>query len=228
MSHTNQEKNMSEFAKTTRNKVKRLPKRGHYDKETIYHLIDQAIMCYVAFVQDGQPFIIPTLHARQGDNILLHGSRASRMMRHLEAGNSVCINITMVDGLVLARAVFHHSMNYRSVVLFGKGQLVPDEEKMAGLELFTERIMPGRWDDARQPNKQELKATTIISIPIESASAKVRVGPPGDDDEDYDLPIWAGVVPITQQVGTPQPDPLLRDGVPLPDYIADYVKEHGG
>lgn len=219
---------MSDFAKTTLNQVKRIPKRGAYDKETIYHLIDQSIICYVAFVQDGQPFIIPTLHARQGDNILLHGSSASRMMRHLAAGNQVCINITMVDGIVLARSVFHHSMNYRSVVLFGKGQLVSDEEKMAGLQLFTDRIMPGRWDDARQPNKQEMKATTIVSIPIESASAKVRVGPPGDDDEDYALPIWAGVVPITQQAGTPQPDPLLRDGIPLPDYIADYVKEHGG
>ncbi len=218
---------MSDFAKTTLNQVKRIPKRGAYDKETIYNLVDQSVICYVAFVKDGQPLIIPTLHARQGDNILLHGSSASRMMRHLAAGNPVSINITMVDGIVLARSVFHHSMNYRSVVLFGKGQLVPDEEKMAALQLFTDRIMPGRWDDARQPNAQEMKATTIISIPIESASAKVRVGPPGDDDEDYALPIWAGVVPITQQIGTPIPDPLLRDGIPLPDYIADYVKNNG-
>ena len=219
---------MSGFAKTTRNQVKRIPKRGQYDKETIYNIIDNALICHVGFVQDSQPFVIPTLHARQGDNLLLHGARSSRMIKHLQVGNPVCITITLVDGLVLARSVFHHSVNYRSVVLFGQGHLVPDEEKMEGLELFTERIMPGRWDDARQPNAQELKATSIVSIPIESASAKVRIGPPGDDDEDYELPIWAGVVPIREQVGTPQADPKLRDGIPVPDYIINYVKERGG
>jgi nitroimidazol reductase NimA-like FMN-containing flavoprotein (pyridoxamine 5'-phosphate oxidase superfamily) len=215
---------MSDFTKTTRNQVKRIPKRGHYDKETIYDIIDQALICHVSFVVEGQPFVIPTLHARQGDNLLLHGARTSRMIKHLQAGQAACINITLVDGLVLARSVFHHSINYRSVVLFGKGHLVADEDKMEALELFTERIMPGRWDDARQPNPQEFKATSVVAIPMESASAKVRVGPPGDDEEDYELPIWAGVVPLRQQVGTPQADPLLRDGIPLPDYITSYVK----
>ena len=219
---------MSDFPKTKRNQVKRIPKRGKYDKETIYDIMDQGLICHVGFVQDGQPFVIPTLHARDGDNLLLHGASTSRMMKHFAAGNPACVTITLVDGLVLARSTFHHSVNYRSVVVFGSGYLVSDEGKMAALERFTERIMPGRWDDARQPNAQELKATSVIAIPMESASAKIRVGGPVDDDEDYELPVWAGVVPLSEQVGTPQVDPLSRNDVPLPDYISNYVTERGG
>jgi nitroimidazol reductase NimA-like FMN-containing flavoprotein (pyridoxamine 5'-phosphate oxidase superfamily) len=212
------------FERTRRNRVVRLPERGHYDRESVYGIIDEAMLCHVGFVQDGQPFVIPTLHARLGDRLLLHGATTSRMLKHLQAGNPVCTTMTITDGLVLARSVFHHSINYRSVVLFGQGALIADpDEKMAALAAFTERLMPGRWDDAREPNRKEFKATSVVAIPIDSASAKVRVGPPKDDEEDLGLPVWAGVVPIRQVVGEPQAAPDLRDGVPVPAYITEYV-----
>jgi nitroimidazol reductase NimA-like FMN-containing flavoprotein (pyridoxamine 5'-phosphate oxidase superfamily) len=215
---------LSEFDITPINRLRRIPERGIYDKETIYQIIDDALICHVGLVQDGRPFVIPTLHARRDDEILLHGATTSRLIRHAQAGNQLCLTFTHVDGIVLARSVFHHSINYRSVVLFGQGQLVQgDQANMDALEQFTERLLPGRWDDARSPNAKELKATSIVAISIESASAKVRSGEPGDDEEDYALPHWAGVLPVRQEVGSPEPDGRLADDTPLPDYIADYI-----
>jgi hypothetical protein len=214
---------MTEFIKTERNQVRRLPKRGAYDKAAIYQIVDEALICHVGFVEEGHPFVLPTIHARLDDTLILHGAKASRMLKHIEAGHPVCVTVTLVDGLVLARSVFHHSINYRSAVLFGTGSVIEDEaEKRRALEAVTEHIMPGRWADARQPNPQELKATTVVKIPIESASAKIRVGPPGDEEEDYALPIWAGVLPIVQQTLPPIADPSLADGIPLPDYVVNY------
>ena len=215
------------FEKSARNRVRRIPDRGQYNKDEIYPIVDQAMICHVGIVQDRQPFVIPTLHARRGDEILLHGASTSRLMKHVEAGEPVCITITHTDGIVLARSVFHHSINYRSAVLFGTGYLVTETDaKAAALKSFTERIMPGRWDDARQPTPNELKATSVVAVTIDSASAKVRVGPPGDDEEDYALPIWAGVVPLTQGVDAPVADPRLTDGIEVPGYISEYVQSN--
>lgn len=218
---------MSQFEVTKQNRVSRVPDRGRYDTETIYKIIDEALICHVGLVQNDQPVVIPTLHARNGNSILLHGATKSRLITYAESGKNICVTITLVDGLVLARSVFNHSMNYRSVVLFGRGEPVPDADKMACLKHFTDRLLPGRWDDARQPNEQELKATTIVSIPIELASAKIRVGPPQDETDDYDLPVWAGVLPIKQQLLSPQNDPHLNDTIAVPDYILDYVNSGG-
>lgn len=216
----------SEYAKTPRNQVKRLRERGHYDVATIYPIIDEALICHVGFVLDEQPFVIPTIHARVGDTILLHGAKASRMLRHLEAGGSVCITCTLIDGIVLARSVFHHSMNYRSAVVFGQGQPITDEEeRLQALEAFTERLMAGRWADVRPPNKVEMKQTTVVAVPIESASAKMRIGPPKDDEEDYDLPVWAGVLPLAIQPGAPIADARLRDDIAVPAYINSYRRD---
>ncbi len=217
---------MAEFQQTGRNRVRRHPERGAYDEETIYGIIDEALICHVAFLQDAEPFVVPTLHARHEQSILLHGASSSRLMRHLESGHPVCLAFSLVDGLVMARSVFNHSINYRSVVLFGRGQKVESEaEKMAALEQFTERIMPGRWADARQPTALELKATSVAKVPIELASAKIRQGPPMDDEADMGLPVWAGVVPIRQLTGAPIPDPQQPDDRPLPDYIRRYVQD---
>jgi nitroimidazol reductase NimA-like FMN-containing flavoprotein (pyridoxamine 5'-phosphate oxidase superfamily) len=214
------------FPKTARNKVKRLPERGHYDAATIYPIVDAALICHVGFALEGQPYIIPTLHARQGDTILLHGAKGSRLLRHIQAGGQVCITITLVDGIVLARSVFHHSINYRSAVLFGKGAVIVDEQaKFQALEAFTERLIPGRWHDARPPNALELKQTTIVAVSIESASAKLRTGPPGDEADDLDLPVWAGILPLRQIAGAPLADSQLKPGVELPDYIRDFDRE---
>ncbi len=216
------------FAKTKRNRVVRMPERGHYDKESVYGIIDEALLCHVGFAPEGQPFVIPTLHARQGDNLLLHGATTSRLLKHVQAGHPVCVTITLVDGLVLARSVFHHSINYRSVVLFGQGALISDpEEKMSALAAFTERIMPGRWADAREPNRKEFKATSVVAIPIASASAKIRVGPPKDDEEDLTMSTWAGIVPIRQVADAPLAAPDLTPGIAVPDYIAEYVASKG-
>ena len=211
------------YPKTARNKVKRLPERGHYDAATIYPIVDAALICHVGFALDGQPYVIPTLHARRDDTILLHGAKGSRLLRHIQSGGEVCITITLIDGIVLARSVFHHSINYRSVVLFGKGAVIADDQlRLQALEAFTERLIPGRWQDARLPNALELKQTTIVAVPIASASAKLRTGPPGDEDDDLDLPVWAGILPIRQIAGAPVADPQLKPGVELPDYIRDF------
>ena len=217
---------MSEqFPVTNLNRIKRVPQRADYEKEGVYAVVDAALICHVGMVNDdGQPIVIPTIHARQGDNILLHGATTSRMLNYIGAGKPLCITITHLDGLVLARSVFHHSMNYRSAVLYGRGKLLTDpEEKMAALEIFTEKLIPGRWADARQPNKTETKATHIVSVPIDLASAKVRVGPPGDDEEDYALDVWAGVLPMRTVFGALEADDRLKDGVSIPDYLRDYA-----
>jgi nitroimidazol reductase NimA-like FMN-containing flavoprotein (pyridoxamine 5'-phosphate oxidase superfamily) len=216
--------NMSIFPTTPRNQVKRLAERGQYDKAVIYPIVDEAFICHIGFVMEDQPFVIPTIHARQDDTILFHGAKASRLLKHIQAGNPLCVTVTLLDGLVMARSVFHHSMNYRSAVLYGHGHLVEaGSEKMEALRLVSEAIMPGRWDDARQPTRKEMNATTVVAMPIESASAKIRTGPPGDDEEDYALRVWAGVVPLRQQIGTPLADPVLTDGINMPDYMADFV-----
>lgn len=214
---------MSEFPRTERNQIKRLPARGQYDKDTIYRILDEALVCHVGFIQDDQPVVIPTLYARRDDRLILHGARASRMLKSIQAGHPICVTVTLVDGLVVARSVFHHSINYRSVVVFGRGALIEsDAEKLQALEGLTERILRGRWRDARKPTRQELDATTVVSITIESASAKVRTGPPIDDEEDYQLPVWAGVLPLRQQAFVPINDPRLGRDIPVPDYITDY------
>lgn len=215
---------MSEFQKTPRNKVKRIPKRGHYDHETIFGILDAGFLCHVGFVVEGQPFVIPTAYGRDGDKIYLHGSSKSRMMMSLNEGLSVCLTVTHLDGLVLARSAFHHSMNYRSAVIFGKAHLVEGEEKDRALFLISESILKGRWDEVRGPNPQELKATTVLCVTIETASAKVRTGPPGDEEEDYALPIWAGVLPMRMVPGEPEADPLLREGIPMAGSVAHLAK----
>ncbi len=211
---------MTEFTRSKRNQVRRQPARGAYDKATIYPIVDEALICHVGLVEAGQPVVIPTLHARRDDEILLHGATTSRLMQYAASGAPLCITVTHVDGLVLARSVFHHSANYRSAVLFGRGTLVAEEaEKMAALAAFTEKLIPGRWDDARLPNAVELKATTVVAVTIDEASAKIRTGPPKDDAEDYALDVWAGVVPLTVQRSTPEADPQLRADIPLPVYL---------
>jgi len=211
---------LASFEKTKLNTVKRMPNRGQYDKETIYPILDAAPICHVGFVQEGQPFVIPTIHARQGDSIFLHGAKASRMLKHIASGEPVCVTVTHVDGLVMARSVFHHSINYRSATIFGRGQSIEDEaEKLNALAVVTEHLMPGRWADARQPTALELNATTVVEIFIESASAKIRNGPPSDDEEDYALPVWAGVLPLATQWLTPVNDEKLREGIALPPYL---------
>ena len=206
---------------TPRTKLRRLPKRGHHDRDTIDAILDAGLIAHMGFAIDDQPYVIPTLHARIGDEVLIHGSAASRALRHLAAGAPLCLTVTLIDGLVLARSAFHHSVNYRSVVLLGSARLIEsDEEKTRALEAFTERLVPGRWDSIRWPTKQELKGTKVLGLPIDEASAKVRVGPPGDDDEDYAMDAWAGVVPLATAYGEPESDPLLRDGIEVPDHIA--------
>ncbi len=207
-----------------RSKINRLPSRGYYDKETINQIIDEALYCHVSFVHRNQPYIIPTIHARMGDSIVLHGAKGSRLLKHIAEGNEICIAITLMDGLVLARSVFHHSMNYRSVVIFGKGKLLENKVvKLEALKTITEHLIPGRWEDARKPNEKELNATTVVSIDIDEASAKIRTGPPKDDDEDYNLPVWAGVIPILQKFDSPENDPMLNEDIVLPNYIREKI-----
>ncbi len=215
---------MAQFDLTAKNRVRRVPKRGAYDKETIYEIVDRALIGHVGFVEEGEPFVIPTLIARQGDRVLLHGAASSRLMRHVESGASLCITVTHVDALVLARSVFHHSINYRSAVLFGSGQLIVDREaKMGALRRFTDQVLPGRWQDARQPNEVELKATAVAAVAIDLASAKVRSGPPVDEADDYALPVWAGLLPLVQRFSDPIPDEDLEAGIPMPDYIDELI-----
>lgn len=190
-----------------RTTVKRIPKRGHYDRETINAILDEAIICHVGFAVEGQPYVIPTGFARVDDVIYIHGSAASRMLRELSKGVDVCVTVTILDGLVLARSAFHHSMNYRSVVILGKAELVTDEtEKMAALEALTDHFVPERWKDVRPPTELEMKATSVLRLPLTEASAKIRSGPPVDDDADHELDVWAGVVPISLVKGEPIQD----------------------
>ena len=206
-------------------RVRRLPERGHYDGATIYEIIDEALFCHVGFVDGGQPFVIPTIHVRIGDHLYLHGSPASRMLRVLAQGAPACVSITLLDGLVLARSAFHHSMNYRSVVFRACGAVVDDpEEKQRVFEALVEHIIPGRSQDARMPNEKEVRTTWLLRFPIEEASAKIRTGPPSDDDADYELPIWAGVIPLSLAVGTPVDDGRVPAEVELPTYAMWYAR----
>jgi nitroimidazol reductase NimA-like FMN-containing flavoprotein (pyridoxamine 5'-phosphate oxidase superfamily) len=217
---------MTNFPTTERNRVKRLPKRGYYDRDTIYMILDEAFLCHVGFVENKQPFVLPINFARVNDTIFLHGAKTSRMLKHIEAGKPVCIEATIVDGLVLARSVFHHSVNFRSVVLFGTGRTIEDEqEKISALKAITEHLLPGRWSEARLPDRKELNATQVVAIEIEEASAKIRTGPPGDDEEDYALPVWAGVLPLQETPLSPIRDERLAPDVSLPDYIAQYSRK---
>ena len=210
-------------APSDRTRVRRVPQRGTYERESVEAILDEALICHVGFVHEGQPVVIPTLHARLKDRLYLHGSAASRMLRTLEKGVPVCVTATLVDGLVLARSAFHHSVNYRSVVVFGQATAVePEEERLQALELFTEKLVPGRWADVRPPTRQELKGTKVLSLPLDEASAKVRTGPPIDEDEDYGLPVWAGVLPLATEVSHPQPDPRLDPEVETPGYVAGW------
>jgi nitroimidazol reductase NimA-like FMN-containing flavoprotein (pyridoxamine 5'-phosphate oxidase superfamily) len=205
---------------SAKTKLRRLPKRGHHDRATIDAILDEGLVAHMGFVHDGHPVVIPTLHARLGDEVIVHGSSASRALRGLADGGEMCLTVTLIDGLVLARSAFHHSVNYRSVVLFGAARLLETaEEKTAALEAFTERLVPGRWDHIRWPSAKELKATKVLALPIDEASAKVREGAPGDDDEDYALDTWAGVIPLAVQTGAPVADPLLRDGIGVPEHV---------
>ena len=220
---------MPDFPKTDPNTVRRLANRGHYDKATIYPIIDEALICQVGFVQDQQPFVIPMIHARLNDTLYLHGATANRLLNHIEAGNPLCISITLLDGIVFARSVFHHSMNYRSVALFGKGEVLEgDDEKLRALEVISNHIVRGRWKDARLPNQREMDTTTVVAVQIESASAKIRTGPPNDNPEDYELPVWAGVLPLRETPLPPVPDPKLPDGIGIPDYVLTFDRSVKG
>ena len=198
---------------TERSTVKRLPARGVYDRPVIHQILDAGLVCHLGFVVEGQPFVIPTTYVRVGETIYVHGSPASRMLQSLERGIAACLTVTLIDGLVLARSAFHHSINYRSVVVFGTAALVSEpEEKTRALKALTDHLIPGRWQEIRQPSAQELKRTLVLAIPIDEASAKIRVGPPIDDEEDYELDVWAGVIPLKMTAENPIPDAKIVKG----------------
>ncbi|MCI0491119.1 MAG: pyridoxamine 5'-phosphate oxidase family protein [Blastocatellia bacterium] len=216
---------MTTFTPTGRSKLRRLPTRGYTDRETIYKILDEGLLCHIGFAVDGQPYVIPTSYARAEDTLYVHGSAASRMLKELQKGVPACVTVTLLDGLVLARSVFHHSMNYRSVVAFGRAALITDaDKKIEALRAITEHIISGRWADARTPNEKELNQTSVLEFSIEEASAKIRTGPPLDDEEDYALPVWAGVVPLELNALAPIRDPRLSDGMAPPTYAAEYQR----
>ena len=211
---------------TARTRVVREAHRGVYERAAAYEILDEGFICHVGFVMEGQPFVIPTGYGRSGDNLYIHGSAASRMLRNLNKGIPVCITVTLLDGLVLARSIFNHSMNYRSVVVLGTAVAVLDaKEKLEALELLSEHILPGRWAESRQPNERELKQTLVLRLPIEEFSAKVRQGPPIDDEEDYAFPTWAGVIPLQVVPGAPINDPRLDPKTPVPVYAREYSRK---
>jgi hypothetical protein len=207
-------------------RLRRKRERGDYDRAMIEAILDEALIAHVGIADEhGQPFVIPTLHARRGDLVYLHGSTAGRTLRALREGAPVCLTVSLLDGLVLARAVMHHSANYRSVMLLGRARVVEDEqEKLAALEAIVEHIVPGRWAEARRPSENELKATAVLALPLEEASAKIRTGPPVDDEDDYALPVWAGVIPFAREARTPEADPRLSAGIAVPDAAARYAR----
>ncbi len=211
---------------TERTRVVREPHRGSHHRDDIYKILDEGFVCHVGFSVDAQPYVIPTMFARVRDDIYFHGSAASRMLRNLSAGLAVCVTITLVDGLVLARSVFNHSMNYRSVVALGNALLIDQpEEKLAALRAFTEKILPGRWNEARQPSEKELKATSILRLPLTEVSAKMRVGPVEDDAPDYELKVWAGVIPLRLAAGAPVRDERCDRSIPVPHYVENYTRQ---
>ncbi|BAB76436.1 pyridoxamine 5'-phosphate oxidase family protein [Anabaena sp. FACHB-709] len=216
-------------APSQRTTVKRVPKRANYESETIYQILDEGLVCQVGFVVDGQPVVIPTAYGRIGDTLYIHGSPASRMLKTLQQGLDVCVTVTLIDGLVLARSAFHHSMNYRSVVVFGKATLVEDaEQKLAALKAFTEHVILGRWEEVRSPNRHELAGTIVLSLPLTEASAKVRTGEPIDDEADYQIPVWAGQIPLKLTAATPINDSRLDSSIELPVYVNNYTRPQKG
>jgi hypothetical protein len=218
---------MADFIPTERTQVHRLPKRGVYEREKVYRILDEGLVCHVGFVADGKPVVIPTGYGRKGDTLYIHGSTASRMFRALGVGADLCVTVTLLDGLVLARSAFHHSMNYRSVVIFGKATVLEDPAaKMEALRAFAEHVARGRWQEIRPPSEKELQATTVLAIPLEEASAKVRTGPPLDDEEDYALPVWAGVLPLELRPAPPIPDDRLPKQIAVPEYVLTYTRNH--
>jgi nitroimidazol reductase NimA-like FMN-containing flavoprotein (pyridoxamine 5'-phosphate oxidase superfamily) len=216
---------MTTYNKTDRTTLRRLPARGFYDRDLVYKILDEGFICHVGFVVDIQPIVIPTGYGRIGDQLYIHGSQVSRMLRTLKTGVAACVTVTLVDGLVLARSAFHHSINYRSVVIFGNAKLVDDaQEKLAALLAFSEHVIRGRWNDVREPTEQELKATTVLVLPLDEVSAKVRTGPPIDDEADYELPVWAGVIPLRVVAEQPIPDPRLPSEISAPEYVLNYER----
>ena len=217
---------MDKLPQTARTTLKRLPQRGNYDRELINRILDEGFICHVGFVVNDEPFVIPTGYARVDDKLFIHGSQASRMLRALEKGIDLCVTVTLIDGLVLARSAFHHSMNYRSVVVFGRAALVEERaEKMSALLALSEHMIPGRWADVREPNERELQLTTVLSLPLTEASAKVRTGPPLDDEEDYQMEVWAGVIPLRLIAEAPLDDPRLAAEIAAPDYARRYDRK---
>jgi uncharacterized protein len=214
------------YTPTQRTRLVREADRAVYDREAAYRILDEGFLCHVGFVADGQPFVIPTSYGRQDDSLYIHGSAASRMLRQMKEAVPVCITVTLLDGLVLARSIFNHSMNYRSVVILGRATLVGNPgEKIEALRLLSEHIIPGRWTDSRQPNERELKATSVLRVPIEEFSAKVRTGPVIDDEEDYSFPTWAGVVPLEIRAGAPIDDSRLDPALAVPAYARHYTRK---
>jgi nitroimidazol reductase NimA-like FMN-containing flavoprotein (pyridoxamine 5'-phosphate oxidase superfamily) len=217
---------MADFTPTSRTTLKRLPRRGTYEREAINNILDEGLVCHVGFIHEGHPFVIPTAYGRAGDKLYLHGAKASRMMSLLRGGAQVCVTVTLLDGLVLARSAFHHSMNYRSVVIFGVVSEVDDlTEKTEAMRCFSEHIVRGRWAEVRPPSEAELNGTTVLSLPLEEASAKVRTGPPLDDEDDYQLPVWAGVLQMKTVAGELTPDPRLQNGIKTPTYLQGYRRD---
>jgi nitroimidazol reductase NimA-like FMN-containing flavoprotein (pyridoxamine 5'-phosphate oxidase superfamily) len=214
---------MKEFEPTPNTTLKRLPERGSFDRAMVYSILDEAFICHVGFAVEGRPFVIPTSFVRVEDRLFIHGSAASRMLRSLSEGTSVCVTVTLIDGLVLARSAFHHSINYRSLVILGVATAVTgSDQKFAALKAFTEHVIPGRWAHVRQPNDQELKATTVLSLPLAEVSAKIRTGGPKDDEEDYAIPVWAGELPLRLLPATPLSDAKAWVEYPVPDYVSNY------
>lgn len=214
---------MEQLPQTPRTTLKRLPKRGSHERDVINGILDEGFICHVGFSIEGQPFVIPTGYARVEDQLFIHGSQASRMLRRLSEGVDVCVTVTLVDGLVLARSAFHHSMNYRSVVIFGRATLVEGRaEKGAALLALSEHMIPHRWPEVREPTEAELRQTTVLSVPIDEASAKIRTGPPLDDEEDYALNVWAGVLPMRIVADEPIADPRMPAEIKAPEYLRHY------
>jgi uncharacterized protein len=210
---------------TERSELRRLPQRGSHELEIVHGILDAGFLAHVGFQVKGQPFVVPTLYGREEETLYLHGSAASRMLDELAAGVPACITVTLVDGLVLARSAFHHSINYRSVMAFGTARTIEDAaRKTRALRVISEHVIAGRWEDVRRPSEKELKATAVLEFAIEEASAKVRQGPPVDDEEDYSLPVWAGVVPLSLEAKTPLPDARLAEGAQLPYYVLPAVE----
>lgn len=213
-----------DFQSTARTRLRRLHERGRYDRKTVYEILDAGLVCHVGYVIDGQPYVTATAYWRMGGRVYWHGSSASKMLRHLKGGLPVCFTVSLLDGLVLARSGFHSSINYRSVMALGRARLVADrDDKLAALTAFSDRLTPGRWPELKPPSEQELKATTVLSLELDEVAAKVRTGPPKDDEEDLDLPVWAGVVPVATVLGRPEADPLLSPDIPAPAYLDEIT-----